>query len=287
MRNEVFYLNEEKTVRLKAYLFDKYPEMPYRDKRPTVIVCPGGGYNFCSEREADPVAMAFAGKGYNTFVLYYSVGEAAAFPRPLCELSRAVKFIRDNAEDFGVIEDQIAVCGFSAGGHLTASLGVYWNNAEIQEMSGCKGEENKPNALILVYPVISSSWPKDTGEKVASHIVGEADYDKIHDMFNLQNHVSNTTPSAFICHTFRDGSVPVEDSISFANALAKNNIPFELHIFPNGGHGMSLAQPQVCSGNREPDFSKWFELCADWLERLFTNPEEANAPVNRAPYFFN
>ncbi len=287
MRNEIFYLDEEKTVCLKAYLFDKYPEIPYRDKRPCVIVCPGGAYKFCSEREADPIAMAFAGKGYNTFILYYSVGENGAFPRPLCELSRTVKFIRENAEDFGVIEDQIAVCGFSAGGHLAASLGVHWNNPEIQELSGCKAEENKPNALILVYPVISSSYPSETGEKVAPHIVGDGDYDKIHDMFNLQNHVSSTTPSAFICHTFRDNTVPVEDSIKFADALAKNNIPFELHIFPNGGHGLSLAQPQVCSGKREPAFAKWFDLCDEWLERLFTNPEEANAPVNRAPYFFN
>lgn len=287
MRNEIFYLSEEKTVRLKAYLFDKYPEMSYRDKRPTVIVCPGGGYNFCSDREADPIAMAFAGKGYNTFILYYSVGEAAAFPKPLCELSRAVKFIRENADDFGVIENQIAVCGFSAGGHLAASLGVYWNNPEIQELSGCKNEENKPNALILVYPVISSSWPQRTGEKVAPHIVGKSDYDKIHNMFNLQNNVSPTTPTAFICHTFRDGTVPVEDSIKFADAMAKNNVPFELHIFPNGGHGLSLAVPQVTGGKKEASFSKWFELCASWLERLFENPEEANAPVNRAPYFFN
>ncbi len=287
MKNEVFYLNEEKTVKLQAYLFDKYPEMPYRDKRPCVIICPGGGYNFCSEREADPVAMAFAGKGYNTFVLYYSVGEYAAFPHPLCELSRTVKFIRENAEDFGIIEDQIAVCGFSAGGHLAASLGVHWNNPEIQKLSGCKGEENKPNALILVYPVISSSWPRETGEKVAPHIVGDDDYDKVHKMFNLQNCVTNKTSSAFICHTFRDNTVPVEDSIKFADALAKNNVPFELHIFPNGGHGLSLANSQVCSNGGDAHFAKWFELCAEWLERLFTNPEEANAPVNRAPYFFN
>ena len=150
-----YIINEKSGAYLDRICHTAFPEqMPRVVKRPAVIVCPGGGYCALSAREADPVAYQFLAAEFNTFVLYYSLNEHAVFPNSLLDLCAAMKLIRENAEEFGVIEDQLAVLGFSAGGHLTGSLGVHWNNPEIMERSGCKNGENKPNALILIYPVI-------------------------------------------------------------------------------------------------------------------------------------
>ena len=285
---EKFVFNEEKNVYLKRYAFEKYPlQMANVLKRPAVVICPGGGYNSCSPREADPVAFQFMAAGYNAFILNYSLGEDAVYPNPLLDLSKAMKMIRENAEDWGVIEDQIAVCGFSAGGHLAASLGVYWNDPEIMERSGCKNGENKPNALILGYPVISTSWMENGNH--LPRLIGDNDWDSTYKKLNLQTGVGKHTPPAFIFHTGRDAGVPPKDSIYFATALLDAGVPYELHIFPNGGHGLSLGTPQVCSPERIPSggdqsFAQWVQLCVNWLDRLFQNPEEGYAPLPKDPY---
>ncbi len=281
MITKTIYLNDDKSVYFNAYLYEQSDEMPYSKTRPAVVVCPGGGYRFCSSREADPVALNFAAAGYNTFVLYYSIKEKAVFPTSLIDLCKTMKIIRENADEWGVKKDQIAVCGFSAGGHLTASLGTYWSDPKIQELSGCEHEENKPNAIILGYPVISTSWLENS-ESDAKRLVGDNDYDTVYNALNLHKNVNKNNPPAFIFHTFRDNAVPVEDSILFGKAMCDNNIPFEMHIYPNGWHGLSLGTAQV--GHNEPDFNNWVPMCINWLERLFTNPDEANAPINRAPY---
>ena len=127
----------ENNVYLNCYLHEKEPQWSYGFDRPAVLVCPGGGYSMCSPREADPIALQYSAKGYNTFVLYYTVGENAVFPKPLIDLSKAMKIIRENADEWGILKNKISVCGFSAGGHLCASLGVHWNLPEVQEKSGC------------------------------------------------------------------------------------------------------------------------------------------------------
>ena len=285
---EKFVFNEEKNVHLVRYGFEKYPmQMANVLKRPAVVICPGGGYNNCSPREADPVAFQFMAAGYHAFVLYYSLGADAVYPNPLLDLSRAMRMIRENAEDWGVIEDQIAVCGFSAGGHLAASLGVYWNDPEIMEKSGCKNGENQPNALILGYPVISTSWMENGNH--LPRLIGDNDWDSTYKKLNLQTGVGKHTPPAFIFHTGRDAGVPPKDSICFATALLDVGVPYELHIFPNGGHGLSLGTPQVCSPDRVPSggdqsFAQWVQLCVNWLDRLFQNPEEGYAPLPKDPY---
>lgn len=279
---EKFILNEKAGAYLLRYTFDKSSEMPNVVKRPAVVVCPGGAYMYCSSREADPVAFQYMAAGYNTFVLEYSTKEHAVFPNSLLDLCAAMKLIRENAEEFGVIEDQIAVLGFSAGGHLAASLGVYWNDPEIIEKSGCKNGENKPNALMLIYPVISTSWMENGGE--LARIIGNNDWESTYKKLNLQTAVTKDTPQTFLCHTARDGAVPTKDSIYFATALLDAGVPCELHIFPNGSHGMSIATPQVCVDGGDKSFAQWVGLSISWLERLFGNPEEANTPRNMAEY---
>lgn len=282
VRFEKIYLSEDKTVTLDCCLYQATAELPARVKREAVIVCPGGGYSVCSEREADPIAMGYSAAGFHTFVLRYSLGEAAAWPNSLIDLCRAVKLVRERAEEWGVIPDKIAVCGFSAGGHLAASLGVHWTEEEIHTLSGCTAEQIKPNALILAYPVISTSWMENSGQ--LDRIIGKGDREKTYKDLNLHTCVSPSTPPSFVCHIFRDRSVPVTDSVKFAAALDQNNVPFELHIWPNGGHGMSLGTEETCAGWSDSSFAQWFSLSVDWLKRLFQNTEEANAPVLKAEY---
>ena len=282
MIKETFYLSDDKTVRLDCYLYEIYEAMPYRATRPAVVVCPGGGYTNCSCREADPIALGYFAAGFNSFVLYYSLKEKADYPRPLTDLSAAMKLIRENAEKWGIIKDQIAVCGFSAGGHLAASLGVHWNDDYIKDKTNCMGGENKPDALILGYPVISTSYMENVG--ALERIVGNNDKEWAYKQLNLHTCVSSDTPPTFLFHTFRDKAVPVGDSLQFALALEKNNIPFEMHIYPNGPHGLSLSTPDVCENGGDKDVAGWFQLSINWLRRLFYNSEEAKAPVNRAKY---
>ncbi|MBR5451898.1 MAG: alpha/beta hydrolase [Clostridia bacterium] len=257
-------------VTLKGYLYEANDEMPYFNKRPAVVVCPGGGYLFCSAREADPVATVFSAAGFNTFICTYTVGENAAFPSSLVDLSIAVKDIRENADDWGIDADKIAVCGFSAGGHLCASLGTLWNLPEVQEKSGCMNGENKPNALVLGYPVINTySWM----EPHVVRLAGDRDFNETVNLLNTDKNVGPHTPPAFIMHTYCDDVVAVEDSLNFANAMAANDRPFELHIFTNGVHGISVGDMRV--GSNEPEASKWCDMACDWLWKLFGRDDKA------------
>ncbi len=261
---EIIYPGEN--VKLRVFCNPPHPELPKMNKRPGVVICPGGGYAFCSEREADIVAEQFLAAGFQAFVFTYSVGKDAEFPRPLVELSRAMRDIRANAEKYNLDPEKIAVGGFSAGGHLTASLGTLWNDPEVVEKSGCKNGENKPNFLILGYPVTTTTWMTlDEGENGLDRICGTRDRAEVLKKIEVSRNVGPHTPPAFIFHSFNDNLVPVEDSLIFAAAMADKNIPFDLHIFTNGYHGMSIAQHTV--DYYDSDFSKWTGLCIDWLKR--------------------
>ncbi len=243
MRIFTEYFSEDKSVSLTAYLLDKSPEMGNVDTRPAVLVIPGGGYGMCSDREAEPVAMLYALEGYHTFVLRYTVGRREAgnykFEQPFADGERAMKYIRDNAEKLGVIPDKIAAIGFSAGGHLCSALGTI--------------SRNKPNALILAYPCILS----DIGPVLQCDVPSTNEY------------VTADTPPSFIFHANDDGLVPIKNSLEFASALAANGVEFEMHVFRNGGHGFSLATPNVCGGNFDPDASQWGRMSVKWLRKIF------------------
>ena len=267
------------------YILDESPEMPVSVKRPAVMVVPGGGYSMTSDREAEPIALAFSCEGFQTFVLRYSVGPYASWPNPQVDLMRAMKTVRDNAEKWHVDKDAIAVCGFSAGGHLTASLGVFWNDQELQKAAGATCEDVKPNALILCYPVIDSG---KHGHQGSINILwkGHEDEPELRERFALQNQVGPHTPPSFIVHTYYDNCVPVENSLLFAEALAKYDIPFELHITQNGVHGLALGNELTSSNNPymvNKKFSGWPEKSADWLRELFgyNFPDEPKHPSAR------
>jgi len=237
-------------------------------KRPAVLICPGGGYGFTSDREAEPIAMQFNAAGFHAFVLYYSVAPRK-HPQPLMDISRAMCIIRENAEEWNIESDKIAACGFSAGGHLAASLGVLWNDPVLDNVSGITKGMNKPNALILCYPVITSGQYAHRGSFI--NLLGQQADEKLLSKMSLENQVNEHTPPAFIWHTFSDSAVPVENSLLFAQAMRAKNIPFELHIYPEGPHGLSLATKETDSGNmgEYPHVATWMHLCTEWLELLF------------------
>jgi len=267
---ERFYLTEDQRVHLTAYIQEFSPEMQNWEKRPAVLVCPGGGYMATSDREAEPIALSFAAKGFHAFVLRYSVKEHAKFPNPLVEASKAMKIIRENAGKWHIDPDRIAVCGFSAGGHLAASLGTLWNDPEIMSLSGVQHGENRPNALILCYPVIHCDlegfgW-------MWKMVIGDRDAEGMRKKLSCELNVGSHTPPTFLFHTYMDNLVPVEHSLLFANALAQNDIPFEAHIFQMGVHGLSLSNELTSNGQKEledPEAARWMELCTAWLWRLF------------------
>ena len=146
--NQIF-LWDDKNVFIKTYLLENSMELRPDCKRPLIIVCPGGGYAYTSDREAEPVALAYAAAGYHAVVLRYSVGEQATMPRPLVELADTVAYFREHAEELYINPDQIVVTGFSAGGHLAASLGVFWNHKEMLTKYDDNRELIRPNGMIL------------------------------------------------------------------------------------------------------------------------------------------
>jgi acetyl esterase/lipase len=229
-------------VTLTAYLLEASTEMPNAQVRPAVLICPGGGYFFCSAREAEPIAMAFLAEGYHAFILRYSLKENAAFPRPLNDAEEALELIRARAAEWQVDPGKIAACGFSAGGHLAAALGTLGRT--------------RPNALVLAYPCILDSMSAKLAVPVPS----------------LEKAVDEHTPPTFLFANFADTVVPVENSLQFALALEKARVPFELHVFQNGVHGLALATPLTSSGYTlmvDADVAQWFGLAMRWLAHQF------------------
>jgi acetyl esterase/lipase len=279
MKKEIISLSEDGQIHLTAYLHEYSQEMPLWDKRPAVVVLPGGGYQWTSDREADPVALSFLAQGFHAFVLRYSVAERAVFPNPLCDVSRALKYIRDHAEAWGIRSQQIAVCGFSAGGHLAASLGTLWNDPEIEVAAGVSAGENQPNALILCYPVISAR--NHARANWFTSLTSVQTREDIIEKLSCELHVGAQTPPTFLFHTYDDNLVPVENSLLFAQALAQADIPFEMHLFQRGSHGVSLANELTSGGgvnSLDVSAEHWFALATEWLWRLFGQPRSSDGP---------
>lgn len=208
------------------------------DKHPCIVVCPGGAYKTTADREAEPIAMQFMAAGFSAFILHYSA-LTARFPTALVELAGLIRSIRENADEYEIDPDRIAVIGFSAGGHLVASLGAFWNDPKICALAGCTGEESKPNGLILGYPVITGGEFAHRGS--LNYLMGEDHTIQDEELFSLEKHVTSSFPKTFIWHTAADAGVPVENSLLLSMALSKADVPFELRVYPYGPHGISLA----------------------------------------------
>ena len=256
MQYESFILNKERKVSLTAMLQSVGGEFRGIEARPAVLVIPGGGYMFCSDREADPVALAYLKAGYHAFILRYSVGADAVWPRPLEDYEEAISLIDAHAEDWHVLTDKIAVVGFSAGGHLAGAAATM--------------AKRRPAAAVLGYAVLRADTAHELGEDKPS-IVEAVD--------------ENTCP-CFLFATRTDSVVPIQKTLDMMNALNRRQTSFECHIYPYGPHGFSSGDPSV--QGLETVFPRraenWVNDSISFLRDLFGDfgAQGMTAPVLRA-----
>lgn len=234
-----------------------------RNIRPSIVICPGGAYRFLSERERDPVALYFLSLGYNVFILDYSLQHEASHLNPLIEASDAIIKIREHAVPWMCDPHHIAIMGFSAGGHVAASLAILHDHPRLKAVFDTKDGLNRPDAAVLCYPVISTGVFGH--QESADWVSGKQEADRA--LFCLENHVSASTVPSFIWHTVTDASVPVENSLQLASAMQRHHVPYELHVFSEGVHGLSLCNQEV--GTPNVACRQWVALCTTWLNDRF------------------
>ena len=264
-------------AKLTGYVLDDNTDTEVKQIRPAVLILPGGGFLRTSNRESEPIAMKFASEGFHAFVLRYSL-VPSTHPTQLLEAALAMNLIRKNAEEWHINPQNIAIIGFSAGGHVAANLATHVSD-EIEEANGYKADEVRPNALMLAYPVISAGIyaHKPTFDRLFGN-VSEDEREKLVEDLSLEKHVDSKTPPVFIWQTVTDQTVPVENSIMFIDACVKAGVNVEAHLFPKGPHGLALAVEQTAKRDEngrvipefvQPEVQQWIGFACDWLRRTF------------------
>ena len=254
---------------LYTYFLDSSIEMRPNEKRPVILMCPGGGYEMTSDREAEPMAMQFLAMGYHVAVLRYSVCPVR-YPAALLQVAESVLYLKEHADEYHIDPEKIVVQGCSAGGHLAANYGIAWNSPFLTKLMGM---ENDPErlcvaGLLLCYPVITSG--EKAHEESFRNLLGEQ-YEEKKEELSLENQVTPDTPPTFLWHTATDETVPVENSLYFFQACLQQGVSAELHIYPVGGHGLSLANEETCRANGigvQKECQSWIGPAQTWLEEI-------------------
>ena len=261
---------------LEGYILDCEISLGQDTERPAIVVCPGGGYVYCSPREAEPVALRYAARGFHAFILRYSTGWDAADFSPLKEVSWVIGYIREHAAEWHIDPNKIATCGFSAGGHLALAAGLLG--------------ENKPNAMILGYPAVNI--PNFPGVNFMLQLLtGRKEVtDQDSYQLSLANHIDKNSPPVFLAATAEDpltgfGALPV------AQKYSQLGLGYELHIFQHGPHGYSLADETCADGSSQvlnPAFAHWHDLSVSWLHKIFGAPVHVDKSTSKmAKYIAN
>lgn len=235
MKQEIINLNPERNVTLTAYIQEVAGEFQFA-KRPAILVLPGGGYAMCSDREADPVALAYMRAGYQAFILRYSTGKNKTWPNPLEDYEQAMALIEERAEEWHLDSSRIAAVGFSAGGHLCACAATI--------------ARHKPAAAILVYPAIL----KDICDMCQPG------------MPQPNEHVTGETSPCFLVAARDDRTVDVKNSLMMQLALAEKGVPFESRIYSYGGHGFSTGEDWIINNSLSPRIPHWVDDSIGWLK---------------------
>lgn len=240
--------------------------------RKAIVIIPGGGYGeVCSAREGEPIAMAFMPCGYNAFVLNYSVKPKASFPAQLIEASLAISFIKDHSEEYNIDPQKVFVVGFSAGGHLAGCLGTMWDKSEIYEVTDIPYGYNRPAGMMLIYPVV-------TGVREYSHVpsfrnllgADQAEGNKLIEC-SVEQNVTELSVPLFVVHTSNDQIVDVRNSLCLAEKYREKGLTFEMHIYPDGPHGVALGNEITKCGvdkYHNTAISKWIEHAVAWAETI-------------------
>ena len=278
MLNEKINLTE--TAKLETYILNNSKEYNVNKKKPLVLVLPGGGYIFTSDREAEPIALKFNSVGFHSAVLWYTVGDKVKnVPRnALIEAAKAIKYIREHADEWCVDTDKIIVCGFSAGGNLALQIATKWNEEWLINELGTTKDMLKVNLAIPSYPAANANVfesddkgfaaglvenPNTANERIFGSTIPSEE--EIYN-FDVMNFIDDETPPMFIWHTYEDVLTDVTNALNLAVNLQKNKIPFELHIFEKGEHGLALADRTTArkKSHFNSHVKQWFTLCEEW-----------------------
>lgn len=247
---------------LTAYARSRSPEIAEK-LRPAMLVIPGGGYSIVSDRENEPIALRLLAEGYAAFSLVYTVH--TPYPVPLLEGAMAMAYIRKEHEKYCVDPAKVAEMGFSAGGHLAGMLMTLYHDEHIQELLKEDAKLVRPDAAVLCYAVLSTGEITHGG---TAQVISGGDPD-LRAALSVPERVTKDCPPVFLWHTVNDGAVPVKNSVLMAEACAKAGVPFEMHLFEDGPHGLSLGDEETSGGEGDfmyrPDVQSWFPLMLSWL----------------------
>ncbi len=290
--------NDGSDARYISYLFEKDESLKMVGKRPAMVICPGGGYLSTEYREGEPVAMHYLDRGYQVFVLHYhtkSSGGTTAYPQPLFDIAKMMLTIRTNAEKWNIDPDKVGIMGFSAGGNLCSILSTRWHSELLKEKFGVEDSEIfKPNCTLLCYALTRSSRFDDDGTEVPeipddlkpfAYLLDMMDKGMRRSFFGTENPsaeqlkqlrtidgVDKRTPPTFLWTTATDFMVDAANSLDYAHALLKYNVPVELHLFDEGLHGSSKGTKDSASTPAEINahVAQWLPLSDKWLEKYLT-----------------
>lgn len=302
MQKEVIKLyNDRDDVTLTSYVIDPIRTSNVNIERPAVIICPGGSYMYCSDREAEPVALAFNAMGFHAFVLRYSVygqGKTTAeiiaegqfpvkpdviFPHALQETAKAFEILNQYATEWRIDTDKIGLAGFSAGGHNTGMYSNVWHEDVIQNATNLKGKALKPAFNISAYALTDIAYyyhqniaNPDPNIKAYATAISLACFGKPLpseaeiERYSVPATVNEHTAPTFIWATREDDVVNVRDSLSLALALEENQIPFEMHLFQEGPHGLSVANELSATMPNQVNktAAQWLPLAENWLKEI-------------------
>jgi acetyl esterase/lipase len=262
-----------KNATLRGLLVDTSLTYGQQEKRPAVLICPGGGYMYVAPREAEPMMHAFAAKGFHAFVLYYSCGMDGGDFVQEKQLAWALSLLRAKREEWGIDPEQIISVGFSAGGHLALSGAIY--------------AEEKPNALILGYPLLSFHSDNEEMKKGMGQLLNillhpgytEDDADRL----ELIQKIDGNIPPLFLFNTWEDTMMTAQ-TLGLLEKYMQLHRPYEYHCFQQGPHGLALGDETTANGSSQmfnPHVGQWFDLCIDWLKQTLLKPELVDKKVTQ------
>lgn len=228
------------------------------DMHPCLVVCPGGGYGRKAMHEAIPVAHWLNALGVSALVLDYRVAPHR-HPAPLTDAQRLIRLARHNAAEWDIDPKRIGILGFSAGGHLAAAASTLFDGGDPAAEDPVERQSSRPDASILCYPVITFGEHRHDGSM--RNLLGKRPLPRLRIDLSLESRVTPETPPTFLWHTADDSAVPVENALLYARACHANRVPFALHVFPEGRHGLGLAEERA-------DVREWTRLCHEWLAHI-------------------